>query len=200
MICLTVNKSLCLDKDGSEWRNDSSGNENAQTDPEAPNSDPQMNTSTGSPPRDKEANDRRSKLFRAVSNTPSNAAAAAAGNNSSTMANSNVSAQAIMSSGKKKQSLSLSAEPPKSVLDTCLSPTNVEPRKSLLDQLTRTFSTEEAILPDVLAIVGPPEPFSGFLTQRLAPLLAATFRPIFSPHNTAEVKVVLQALMNKIHK
>lgn len=181
---------------GSEWKNDSSGNENAQTDPEAPNSDPQNNTSTGSPPRDKDANDRRSKLFRAVSNTPSNAGVTSTANT--------IMSQAILSSGgggKKKQSLSLSAEPSKSsVLDTCLSPTNVEPRKSLLDQLTRTFSTEEAILPDVVAIVGPPEPFSGFLTQRLAPLLAATFRPIFSPHNTAEVKVVLQALMNKIHK
>lgn len=165
-----------LDK-GSEWKNDSSGNENVNTDPEAPNSDPQNNT--GSPPREKEAtsaSDRRSKLFRASSSTPSNSA------------------------GKKKQSLSLSADPPKSVLDTCLSPTNVEPRKSLLDQLTRTFSTEEAVLPDVVSIVGPPEPFSGFLTQRLAPLLSTTFRPIFSPHNTAEVKAVLQALMNKIHK
>lgn len=179
LICnkkLKISNPWYTDK-GSEWKNDSSGNENAHTDPEAPNSDPQQNN-TGSPPRDKDAsavNDRRSKLFRATSNTPS-------------------------SGGKKKQSLTLSADPSKSVLDTCLSPTNVEPRKSLLDQLTRTFSTEEAVLPDVVSIVGPPEPFSGFLTQRLAPLLAATFRPIFSPHNTAEVKAVLQALMNKIHK
>lgn len=64
----------------------------------------------------------------------------------------------------------------------------------------RTFATEEAVLPDVVSIVGPPEPHSGFLTQRLAPLLATTFRPMFSPHNTAEVKAVLQALMNKIQK
>lgn len=105
-----------------------------------------------------------------------------------------------VSIGKKKHTLSLSAEPTKSALDACLSPTNVEPRKSLLDQLTRTFSTEEAVLPDVLSIVGPPEPMSGFLTQRLSPILAASFRPIFSPHNTAEVKAVMQALMNKIHK
>lgn len=172
MLCLLL--KWFIDKGTVEWRNDSSGNEGGtvNTDPEAPNSDPQNNT--GSPPREKETTDRRSKLFRAASNTPS--------------------------SGKKKQSLSLSAEPQKSVLDACLSPTNVEPRKSLLDQLTRTFSTEEAVLPDVVSIIGPPEPFSGFLTQRLAPLLATSFRPMFSPHNTAEVKAVLQALMNKIHK
>lgn len=160
----------------SDWKNDSSGNEDrtGNTDPEAPNSDPQ---NTGSPPREKDPPtliERRNKLFRAASSTPSTA-------------------------GKKKQSLSLSAEP-KSVLESCLSPTNVEPRKSLLDQVTRTFSTEETVLPDVLTIVGPPEPHSGLLSQRLAPLLATTFRPIFQPHNTAEVKAVLQALMNKIQK
>ncbi|KAG4067941.1 hypothetical protein HA402_010627 [Bradysia odoriphaga] len=162
----------------SDWKNDSSGNEDrtGNTDPEA-QSDPQ---NTGSPPRENREKDpptlteRRNKLFRASSSTPSNV-------------------------GKKKQSLSLSAEP-KSVLESCLSPTNVEPRKSLLDQVTRTFSTEESVLPDVLTIVGPPEPHSGLLSQRLAPLLAAAFRPIFQPHNTAEVKAVLQALMNKIQK
>lgn len=88
----------------------------------------------------------------------------------------------------------------KSVLDSCLSPTNVEPRKSLLDQLTRTFSTEEAILPDVLSIFGPAESHGTVLMQRLAPLLSVPLRPTFSPQNTAEVRAVLQALMNKIHK
>lgn len=166
-----------LDK-GFDWKNDSSGNEGAacNTDPEAPNSDPPA--ATNSPPREKEAiNDRRSKLFRATSSTPS---------------------------GKKKQSLSLSADqsqqPLKSVLDSCLSPTNVEPRKSLLDQLTRTFSTEEAVLPDVVSIIGPPEPHGGMVGQRLAPLLTASFRPTFAPHNTAEIRAVLQALMSKIQK
>lgn len=133
---------------------------------------------TNSPPREKETIiDRRSKLFRATSSTPSN---------------------------KKKQSLSLTSDQQsitlKSVLDSCLSPTNVEPRKSLLDQLTRTFSTEEAILPDIVSIIGPPEPHGGIFMQRLAPLLSVSFRPTFSPQNTAEVRAVLQALMNKIQK
>ncbi|XP_055696693.1 phosphofurin acidic cluster sorting protein 2 isoform X2 [Lutzomyia longipalpis] len=161
-----------------DWRNDSSGNEGGagNTDPEAPNSDPQ---NTGSPPRsgDKEsATDRRNRLFRAASNQPS--------------------------SSKKKHSLSLASEQsqPKSALDACLSPTNVEPRKSLLDQVARTFATDEAILPDVVSLVGPPEAHHVALTARLAPLLAASFRPTFAPHNTAEVRAVLQALMNKIQK
>lgn len=165
-----------------DWKNDSSGNEGAAgTDPEAQNSDPSQQQSanaTNSPPREKETiTERRSKLFRATSNTPNS---------------------------KKKQSLSLSADQQattlKSVLESCLSPTNVEPRKSLLDQLTRTFSTEEAVLPDVLSIFGPPESHSTVLMQRLAPLLSVSLRPTFSPQNTAEVRAVLQALMNKIHK
>lgn len=179
-IILYAFSDKCLD-----WKNDSSGNEGAacNTDPEAQNSDPQQQTSmitgiTNSPPREKESViERRSKLFRATSTTPG---------------------------GKKKQSLSLSADQQlntlKSVFDSCLSPTNVEPRKSLLDQLTRTFSTEEAILPDVVSVFGPPEPHSGIVMQRLAPLLSVSFRPTFSPQNTAEVRAVLQALMNKIQK
>ncbi|XP_059609913.1 phosphofurin acidic cluster sorting protein 2-like isoform X3 [Phlebotomus argentipes] len=179
--------SLPLDKKNSipgaaersgDWRNDSSGNEGGagNTDPEAPNSDPQ---NTGSPPRsgDKEsATDRRSRLFRAASGQPS--------------------------SSKKKHSLSLGSEQsqPKSALDACLSPTNVEPRKSLLDQVARTFATDEAILPDVVSLVGPPELHHVALSSRLAPLLAASFRPTFAPHNTAEVRAVMQALMNKIQK
>lgn len=166
-----------------DWKNDSSGNEGAAgTDPEAQNSDPSQQLTnagtTNSPPREKETiTERRSKLFRATSTTPS---------------------------GKKKQSLSLSADQQattlKSVLDSCLSPTNVEPRKSLLDQLTRTFSTEEAVLPDILSIFGPPESHTTVIMQRLTSLLSVSFRPTFSPQNTAEVRAVLQALMNKIHK
>ena len=169
-----------------DWKNDSSGNEGATgTDPEAHNSDPsqqqQSANTTNSPPREKETiTERRSKLFRATSNTPNS---------------------------KKKQSLSLTADQQattlKSVLDSCLSPTNVEPRKSLIDQLTRTFSTEEAVLPDVLSIFGPPESHHNaniYLMQRLTPLLSVSLRPTFSPQNTAEVRAVLQALMNKIHK
>ncbi|XP_031619958.1 phosphofurin acidic cluster sorting protein 2 isoform X2 [Contarinia nasturtii] len=165
-----------------DWKNDSSGNEGAAgTDLEGQNSDPSQQQSanaTNSPPREKETiTERRNKLFRATSNTPNS---------------------------KKKQSLSLTADQQattlKSVLESCLSPTNVEPRKSLLDQLTRTFSTEEAVLPDVLSIFGPPESHSTVIMQRLAPLLSASLRPTFSPQNTAEVRAVLQALMNKIHK
>ena len=167
---------------GPDYKNDSSGNEGnaANTDPEAQNSDPQ---NTGSPPRDKDitpntpapvSTEKRSRLFRTSSNTPS--------------------------SGKKKQSLSLSAEP-KSVLETCLSPTNVEPRKLLLDQLSKVFSTEEtSMLPDVVTIISPPEACGSHLAARLNPIFTTTFRPAFVPQNTAEVKAVLQALMAKIQK
>lgn len=102
-------------------------------------------------------------------------------------------------SGKKKHSLSLTSEP-KSIFETCLSPTNTEPRKSLLDQLSRTFATEESILPDVITLVGPPEHHVGSLASRIAPLLSSILRPTFGTQNTAEVKAVLQALMNKIQK
>lgn len=166
-----------------EWKNDSSGNEAAagSTDPDGLNSDaqPYQSNITNSPPREKETiNERRSKLFR--------------------------SSTSAAPTGKKKQSLILTADQQtialKSVLDSCLSPTNVEPRKLLLDQLTRTFSTEEAILPDIVSILGPPEPHGGLLMQSLSPLISAAFRPTFSPQNTAEVRAVLQALMNKIQK
>lgn len=189
---IEISHFCCIDKVG-DWKNDSSGNEGAAgTDPEAQSSDQSqlqqhlplqqqhqsVSGSTNSPPREKETiTERRSKLFRSTTTTPSN---------------------------KKKQSLSLSADHQantlKSVLDSCLSPTNVEPRKSLLDQLMRTFSTDEAILPDVLSIFGPPESHTTVMMQRLKPLLSVSFRPTFSPHNTAEVRAVLQALMNKIHK
>lgn len=85
-------------------------------------------------------------------------------------------------------------------MDTCLSPTNVEPRKTLLEQLSRTFATEETILPDAVSLIGPPEPHIGSIASRLAPLLANVLKPTFSTQNTAEVKAVLQALMNKIQK
>jgi hypothetical protein len=165
---------------GNDWKNDSSGNEGGaggNTDPEALSSDPQ---NTGSPPKDKDSSgppaDRKSRLFRTSSSTPSSAA-------------------------KKKQSLNFAAEPPRSVLDTCLSPTNVEPRKSLLDQLSRTFATEETQLPDIITLIGPAEYQGSPLTLRLQSLLTASFRPVtFVVNNTAEVKAVFQALMTKIHK
>lgn len=155
-----------------DWKGDSSGNEGGTGPPdlEGLNSDPQ---NTGSPPKEKESiTDRRSRLFRTSSNTPSN---------------------------KKKQSLSFTTEP-KALLDTCLSPTNVEPRKVLLEQLARTFATDESVLPEVVTIVGPPEHHICTFVPRLATILSLTLRPTFSPNNTAEVKAIIQALMNKIQK
>lgn len=168
-----------------DWKNDSSGNEGGagNTDPEALSSDPQ---NTGSPPKEKEptAVEKKNRLFRTSSSTPNSAK-------------------------KQKQSLSFSTtsgdqqqqQPKASPLETCLSPTNVEPRKSLLEQLTRTFTTEESLLPDVVTIMGPPEgSSSSSFTPRLVSLISNTFRPTFSPNNTAEVKAITQALMNKIQK
>lgn len=162
-----------------DWKNDSSGNEGGagNTDPEALSSDPQ---NTGSPPKEKEptAVEKKNRLFRTSSSTPNSAK-------------------------KQKQSLSFSTvdQPKASPLETCLSPTNVEPRKSLLEQLSRTFTTEESLLPDVVTIVGPPESSScSSFTPRLVSLISNTFRPTFSPNNTAEVKAITQALMNKIQK
>ncbi|XP_038105407.1 phosphofurin acidic cluster sorting protein 2 isoform X2 [Culex quinquefasciatus] len=164
-----------------DWKNDSSGNEGGagNTDPEALSSDPQ---NTGSPPKEKEptAVEKKNRLFRTSSSTPNSAK-------------------------KQKQSLSFSTtggdQPKASPLETCLSPTNVEPRKSLLEQLSRTFTTEESLLPDVVTIMGPPEgTSSSSFTPRLVSLISNTFRPTFSPNNTAEVKAITQALMNKIQK
>lgn len=120
------------------------------------------------------SNEKRSRLFRTSSSTPG--------------------------SGKKKQTLSLSAEP-RSVLETCLSPTNVEPRKMLLDQLSRIFASEDSVIPDEVTIISPPEALSGSsLVSKLTTLFANSFKPAFVPQNTAEVKAVLQALMGKIQK
>lgn len=161
-------------------RADSSGNEGnaVNTDPEVgANSDPQQNTS---PPKDlpiASSNDKRKTIFRTSSNTPASA--------------------------KKKQSLSFT-EPKISTLETCLSPTNVEPRKLLLEQLSRAFATtDESILPEVVSILGPPdrEPLSLF-SHRLMTLLSS-IRPsiiLFQAQNTAEIKAILQSLMNKIQK
>ncbi|XP_021708579.1 phosphofurin acidic cluster sorting protein 2 isoform X2 [Aedes aegypti] len=172
----TLQKST-RDRSG-DWKNDSSGNEGGagNTDPEALSSDPQ---NTGSPPKEKEQAvvEKKNRLFRTSSSTPNSAK-------------------------KQKQSLSFSSgDQPKTSLETCLSPTNVEPRKSLLEQLSRIFTTEESQLPDVVTIIGPPEASSSStLTPRLVSLISSTFRPTFSPNNTAEVKAITQALMNKIQK
>lgn len=162
------------DRGGDSWRADSSGNEGTtHTDPDAPNSDPQNATS---PPKDaaQASGDKRKTIFRTSSNAPSSAS-------------------------KKKQSLSFSSEPKSVALDACLSPTNVEPRKSLLEQLSRTFATDETTLPEVVSIVGPSEPGNLFV-HRLMTLLSTNIRPMFQAHNTAEIKAILQSLMTKIQK
>lgn len=170
-------------------RADSSGNEGGtgNTDPEiGTNSDPQQQQQqqphhqNTSPPKDLpiSSGDKRKTIFRTSSNTPA--------------------------SGKKKQSLSFSTEPSKiSTLESCLSPTNVEPRKSLLEQLSRTFATiDETVLPEVVAILGPPETCGNLFIHRLT-TLTANIRPniiLFQAQNTAEIKAILQSIMNKIQK
>lgn len=101
--------------------------------------------------------------------------------------------------GKKKQSFSLNADT-KLIGDSCLSPTNIEPRKALLEQLSRTFASDDSIIPEVVSIMGPSQPNGQSLVSRLAPILSTTIRSLLITHNTAEVKAVLQALMNKIQK
>ncbi|KAH8417943.1 hypothetical protein KR222_008989 [Zaprionus bogoriensis] len=193
--------------------NDSSGNEDGQ------NSDPQ-----NSPPRDKDylrgqqqhhqqltpvssvtgnmsscgitpppqqaQLEKRSRLFRTSSNTPGVAVVGSIG-----------SSGAGAAVGKRKHTLSLSASEPRSALETCLSPTNVEPRKLLLDQLSRVFAGDDNVIPEVVTIISPPEALGGStLLAKLVTLFANSFKPAFVPQNTAEVKAVLQALMAKIQK
>lgn len=135
--------------------------------------------------------EKRSRLFRTSSNTP--VVATGSGGNSASAVNAS-------GGGKRKHTLSLSAEP-RSVLETCLSPTNVEPRKLLLDQLNRVFAGEDSVIPEVLTIISPPEALGGSgLLAKLVTLFANSFKPAFVPQNTAEVKAVLQALMAKIQK
>ncbi|XP_036673436.3 phosphofurin acidic cluster sorting protein 2 isoform X2 [Drosophila suzukii] len=196
--------------------NDSSGNEGNAGYTDGQNSDPQ-----NSPPRDKDymrlqqmqqqqltpvssvaaslgsgsvvtpaQTEKRSRLFRTSSNTPG---ITASGGNSA-------SAISASGGGKRKHTLSLSAEP-RSMLETCLSPTNVEPRKLLLDQLSRVFAGEDSSIPEVVTIISPPEALGGSaLLAKLVTLFANSFKPAFVPQNTAEVKAVLQALMAKIQK
>jgi hypothetical protein len=176
-------------------RADSSGNEGnaGNTDPEVGanannNNFDHQNAQNTTPPKDlpissvaaavATSSDKRKTIFRTSSNTPSSA--------------------------KKKQSLSFTTTDTKiSALENCLSPTNVEPRKSLLEQLSRTFATiDETVLPEVVSILGPSEPGNLFIT-RLMTLLSANIRPsiiLFQAHNTAEIKAILQSLMNKIQK
>lgn len=192
-------------------RNDSSGNEGNAAYTDGQTSDPQ-----NSPPRGDQNYMRLQQQLTPV-NTSSNLQAAIASGQQNANANTNINttttpvsnekrsrlfrtSSSTPGGGKKKQSLSLSAEP-RSVLETCLSPTNVEPRKMLLDQLSRIFASEDSVIPDVVTIISPPEALSGStLVTKLTALFANSFKPAFMPQNTAEVKAVLQALMGKIQK
>ncbi|XP_017847198.1 phosphofurin acidic cluster sorting protein 2 isoform X2 [Drosophila busckii] len=186
--------------------NDSSGNEG-----NAGYTDGQGSDTQNSPPRDKDyirnANvitpqaqtEKRSRLFRTSSNTPNiaNTGAAAAGASAGAGSVGSNSSAVI----KRKHTLSLCATEPRSALETCLSPTNVEPRKLLLDQLSRVFAGEDNAIPEVVTIISPPEALGGsILLAKLVTLFANSFKPAFVPQNTAEVKAVLQALMAKIQK
>jgi len=168
-----------LDRGADSFRADSSGNEGnaGNTDPEAPNSDPQQNTS---PPKDMQqlqasGDKRKTMIFRTSSNTPSSAT-------------------------KKKQSLSFTSEPKSLALETCLSPTNVEPRKSLLEQLSRTFATDETTLPEIVSIVGPMEPGNLFIHRLVTLMSNVNIRTVFQANNTAEIRAIMQSLVNKIQK
>ncbi|XP_003736594.2 phosphofurin acidic cluster sorting protein 2 isoform X2 [Drosophila pseudoobscura] len=194
--------------------NDSSGNEGNAGYTDGQNSDPQ-----NSPPRDKDymrmqqqltpvssvatsmgsasgmvtpvQTEKFARLFRTSSNAPYPAGA---------VGTSGGGPNSAQSGGKRKHTLSLSTEP-RSVLETCLSPTNVEPRKLLLDQLSRVFAGEDNAIPEVVTIISPPEALGGSsLLAKLVTLFANSFKPAFVPQNTAEVKAVLQALMAKIQK
>ncbi|KAM8707236.1 hypothetical protein ACLKA7_011346 [Drosophila subpalustris] len=198
--------------------NESSGNEgNIGGYTDGQNSDTQNN----SPPRDKDylrqqqhqltpvssvtggsqvtpphaQTEKRSRLFRTSSNTP----IIGSGSSASNAISVSQSGSAV---GKRKHTLSLSgAGESRSALETCLSPTNVEPRKLLLDQLSRVFAGDDNVIPEVLTIISPPEALGGStLLAKLVTLFANSFKPAFVPQNTAEVKAVLQALMAKIQK
>lgn len=152
-------------------------------------------SSIGGTPSQPQQIEKRSRLFRTSSNTPA-AAVAVVGGNSGAAAGG-----AGGGGGKRKHTLSLSSSEPRSALETCLSPTNVEPRKMLLDQLSRVFAGDDNVIPEVVTIISPPEALGGSaLLAKLVTLFGNSFKPAFVPQNTAEVKAVLQALMAKIQK
>lgn len=152
------------------WRNDSSGNEGI-ADGDTQTSETNLITS---PPRDNPPTTSEKKKTIFKSSVPS-------------------------SGSKKKQSLSFTNDTKFTYLDACLSPTNLEPRKSLLEQLSRTL-TDDASLPEIVSIIGPSSESGNCLINRLTTLLSANIRAIFQANNAAEIKAILQSLMNKIQK
>ncbi|XP_063704052.1 phosphofurin acidic cluster sorting protein 2 isoform X2 [Culicoides brevitarsis] len=182
-----------------EWKNDSSGNEGApSTDPDIPNATQQSEQIAASPPKDSKegGGDRRSRLFRTSSSTPSNKKKQSLSFSISSNDQQQTLQQQISSASSQFPQMKSNA-----MLDACLSPTNVEPRKTLLDQLAKIFNMEISILPDVVVLVGPQEAHGGgILSPKVSELLSRTFKVTFSPQNTAEIKAILTALMNKIQK
>lgn len=142
--------------------------------------------------------EKRSRLFR--SSHPGSLTTSGGVNSSTGITGASVSGGV---GSKKKQTLSLGAEASRSMLETCLSPTNVEPRKQLLDQLSKIFSNEESGIPEVVTIATPPEALNNSgcsLAFKLTAIFTSSFKPAFVPHNTAEIKAILQAVMAKIQK
>lgn len=155
------------------WRADSSGNE-GNADQEAQTSETMHLTS---PPRENPqvASDKKKTIFRTTSSVPT-------------------------SGSKKKQPLIFTNEPKSNVPESSLSPTSIEPRKSLLEQLSRVFNLDDSSLPEILSIIGPSVESGNCLVNRLMNLLSTNIRAIFQANNSAEIKAILQALMNKIQK
>lgn len=171
MIC------LFLIERGADWKNDSALNDSNTTG----DADLAEMVMSSSPPKDS-GGDRKTRLFRTASG-------AGGGNKKKQALNFSTTSEQLLVSSQNR-----------SAIDTCLSPTNVEPRKILLDQLARIFTAEINILPEVVIMIGPQEPHGGTSSPKIGGLLSATFKSTFSPLNTAEVKAILSALMNKIQK
>lgn len=167
------NLSLTEQRTNESWRADSSGNEG---NPDADAQTSETNNMT-SPPRENPLplSEKKKTIFRTASSAPT-------------------------SGTKKKQSLSFTSDSKSTAPESCLSPTNIEPRKSLLEQLSRIFNSDDSSLPEILAIIGPSAESGNCLINRLTTLLSTNIRAIFQANNTVEIKAILQSLMNKIQK
>jgi hypothetical protein len=63
-----------------------------------------------------------------------------------------------------------------------------------LEQVTRVLPLEETVLPEAVVLITGPDSITGPLSARL------THHRIFLPLSSVEVKAVLTAVFNKIHK
>ncbi|XP_074035867.1 phosphofurin acidic cluster sorting protein KrT95D [Leptinotarsa decemlineata] len=140
------------------------------TDPEA-QSDPQ----TGSPPREQSAGSRKqtgdnefSNIMQELSERKSKLFRSSA------------------SSAKKKNSLSVSSEPPIEA---------ITPRKVFLELVSKQLPPEENVLPESVVLMTGPDSITVPLTSRFGPQ-----HKVFQPVSAVETKAVLTAVFNKIHK